>query len=167
MGLKLLEGRNFYPDVKADSGNVIINEELARMMGKQGQIGSLLRYGIFNYRIVGIVKNYLFNDMYASVKPLMLTHDREISQNYTTMIIRLKAGHPVTAALGKIETVIKNNNPGYPFNYQFVDEAFGSCSCWKHRLVTWQMCLQCWPFSFPAWDCLAWRRILQNAGQKR
>ena len=126
MGLKLLEGRDFYPDIKSDSGNLIINEELARLMGKQGHVGALLTFrGRLNFRVIAIVKNYLFNDMYASVAPLMLSCDRETADNYGNMIIRLKQGQPVSAALGKIESVIKTNNPGYPFDYQFVDEAFG------------------------------------------
>ncbi len=29
------------------------------------------------------------------------------------------------AALAKMETVIKTNNPGYPFDYSFVDQEFG------------------------------------------
>lgn len=65
MGLTLKEGRNFDQDIKADSGHVIINESLAKVMGKSGRVGEYLTWNRrLRLQIVGIAKDFLFNDMY-------------------------------------------------------------------------------------------------------
>jgi hypothetical protein len=125
MGLQLKEGRNFYPDIKSDSGDVIINESMASLMGKAGRVGAILTYNKkYRCRIVGIVKDFLFNNMYGSVAPLMLSCDPINIESYQVLNIRLKAGNDLSSDLAKVEAVIKANNPGYPFEYRFVDEQF-------------------------------------------
>jgi len=125
MGLQLKEGRDFYTDIQADSGNVIINESMAKLMGKAGRVGGILTYnGRYSYHVVGIVKDYLFNNMYESTAPLMLSCDPERKGNYSFLTIRLKGGRDLSASLAKVGAVIKANNPGYPFEYQFTDEQF-------------------------------------------
>jgi hypothetical protein len=44
--------------------------------------------------------------------------------NFGYMYIRIKPEINIEKAVAKIETTIKNNNPGYPFNYVFVDDEF-------------------------------------------
>jgi predicted permease len=122
MGLKLKEGRNFYPDIKADSGNVIINETLAKIINNKNIIGSLItRDGNENYTVVGVMNDFVYNDMYAQGAPLMLFAD---TSNVNVLSIRIKSSVPTKDALSKIESVIKKDNPGYPFEYKFVDESF-------------------------------------------
>jgi ABC-type antimicrobial peptide transport system permease subunit len=122
MGLQLKEGRDFYPDFKADSTHVIINESLAKLMNKKSAIGTVISGQGTNLTVVGVVKDFIYGDMYASADPLILFAD---TSNCNVLSIRLKAGAPLTPALAKMETVFKNNNPGYPFDYSFVDEEFG------------------------------------------
>jgi predicted permease len=125
MGLQLKEGRDFYADIPSDSGNVIINESLAKLMGKAGRVGGTLTYnGKYVYHVVGIVKDYLFNNMYEHVSPLMLTCDPEKKGNYSFLAIRLRSGGNLSSRLAKVEAVMKANNPGFPFEYQFADEQF-------------------------------------------
>jgi putative ABC transport system permease protein len=38
--------------------------------------------------------------------------------------VRIKQGVPLPAALAQIESVVKSQNPGYPFEYRFMDEEF-------------------------------------------
>src|SRR5882757_10031514 len=100
---------------------------MAKLMGKSGRIGGLLTYTerySHSYRVVGIVKNYLFNNMYESVAPLMLTCNSERNGNYSFLTIRLKNSRDLSASLVKVGAVLKANNPGYPFVYQFTDEQF-------------------------------------------
>ena len=127
MGLVLKEGRNFDPVIAADSGNVIINENLARLMGKEGRVGaSLLYLQRHRLRVIGIVKDFLFNNMYDGATPLMMSCDPETSANYQTLRIRLNPHITVSTALSRIEAVMKIQNPGYPFDYQFVDQEFNN-----------------------------------------
>jgi putative ABC transport system permease protein len=89
--------------------------------------GSVISFGPkYSYEIIGIVKDFLFNNMHGSFAPLILSCETIRKNNYNVLNIRLKAGNKLSAALAKVETVIKANNPGFPFDYQFADEAFNN-----------------------------------------
>jgi putative ABC transport system permease protein len=121
MGMHLKEGRDFYADGKTDSSNIIINESLAKIINKKNILGTIVTQGSTNYTVVGVIKDFVYNNMYASAAPLILFSD---TSNCNVLSIRIKAGSQVPAALAKIEAVIKNDNPGYPFDYSFVDQQF-------------------------------------------
>jgi ABC-type antimicrobial peptide transport system permease subunit len=121
MGFQLKNGRDFYPEARIDSTNIIINESLAKIMNKKNAIGSILSDGGTNYTVVGVVKDFVYNNMYAAASPLILYSD---TSNCNVLSVRLKTGAQIPAALAKIETIIKSNNPGYPFDYSFVDDQF-------------------------------------------
>jgi putative ABC transport system permease protein len=121
-GMKLAAGRDFYMQSSLDSNNVIINEAFAKQMGKAGHVGSILRAGGKRaYQIVGIVKDFVFNDMYAPSAPALF-----YSHPAGTFIlsIRFKQGVNLQDALTKVGAIIKAINPGYPFEYKFIDGDF-------------------------------------------
>ncbi|MEP6949241.1 MAG: ABC transporter permease [Ginsengibacter sp.] len=121
MALHLKEGRDFYPDAKADSTNIIINEALAKIVNKKNMVGSIISRGGQQLTVVGVIKDFVYNNMYSSPAPLILFSD---TSNTNYLSIRIKAGTKLSAALSKIENVVKSNNPGYPFEYTFVDDQF-------------------------------------------
>ncbi|MDB5024718.1 MAG: FtsX-like permease family protein [Mucilaginibacter sp.] len=122
MDMKLVAGRIFYDDAKLDSNNVIINEAFAKQMGKEGRIGGIIRDGGKKaYQITGIVKDFLYNDMYAPGAPVLLYCNQSGNR---VLNIRFKSGLNLRDALAKVGTVIKTDNPGYPFEYQFIDDDF-------------------------------------------
>ena len=123
MGLHIKDGRAFYSDFKSDSSSVIINESLAALMNKKNIVGSIISGQGQKYTVVGVIKDFIYNDMYAPAAPLMLFAD---TSNVNVMSIRLKEGASVPTALAKMETIFKNNNPGYPFDYNFVDQQFSN-----------------------------------------
>jgi putative ABC transport system permease protein len=118
MGMKVVGGRDFYP---SDSTNIIINESMAKLMGKEGRPGSIINTGRFNLPVVGIIKDFIYNDVYAPGSPLVLFPG---SYSATLLTIRFKQNAHLTQALAKTEAVMKANNPGYPFEYTFTDEEF-------------------------------------------
>jgi len=122
MGVHLKEGRDFYPDAKTDSTNIIINDALAKLLGKKGALGTIIsRDGGQKLTVVGVIKDFVYNNMYNSSAPMILFSDTS-NTNYLSM--RLKAGVQLPGALAKIENIIKSNSPGYPFQYAFVDDQF-------------------------------------------
>jgi ABC-type antimicrobial peptide transport system permease subunit len=121
MGLRIKDGRVFYLNFKSDSNSVIINESLAALMNKKNIVGSIISGQGHQFTVVGVIKDFIFNDMYAPAAPLMLFAD---TSNVNVMSVRLKEGVSVPAALAKMETIFKNNNPGYPFDYSFIDQQF-------------------------------------------
>ncbi|HKO79414.1 MAG TPA: ABC transporter permease [Chitinophagaceae bacterium] len=122
MGMKLKAGRNFYDDITSDSSNIIINETFAKIIGKENPVGDIItRDEGRQLTIVGIVKDFVFNDMYRKPDPLILFCD---TSNINQLLVKLKASQDVTKALAKVETVIKSSEPAYPFEYRFMDAEF-------------------------------------------
>ncbi|GGA95763.1 ABC transporter permease [Puia dinghuensis] len=126
MGLQLKEGRDLYPDPNMDSTSVIINQSLATLMGKDGKVGGQLvsTHGNPPLTIVGIVRNFIFNDMYGKATPLLLYCNPSLLRYAHSLDIRLRSGASLPSAIAKIEAIIKANNPGYPVELKFADEQY-------------------------------------------
>jgi putative ABC transport system permease protein len=124
MGMQLKEGRDFYAQAEVDSNNIIINETLAKIINpKKNVVGKVLEYGQSKYTVVGVVKDFVYNNMYSSGAPLVFFSDLSNTQ---VMTLRIKADAGLPAALAKIEHLVKQHNPGYPFEYRFVDDTFNT-----------------------------------------
>lgn len=125
MGMQLLEGRDFAAG-NTDSLNVIITSSLARMMGEGSALGKKIEAPSSNgtslfLTVTGVVKDYVYGDMYSSPDPVMFYN---MTQFGNIMYLRLKATADPVKAVAAIEKVITKANPGYPFNYTFVDDQF-------------------------------------------
>ena len=121
MHMKIIDGRDFYPVAGTDSGHIIINQSMAKMMGKEGRIGGLVSIDKNNLQIVGIIQDVVYNDVYASGAPLLFTTN---TRGATVLAIRFKPNADLTESIAKTEAVFKANNPGYPFEFKFLDEEF-------------------------------------------
>ena len=122
MGMKLVSGHDFNANSASDSTNVIINEAFAKQMGKEGRVGGLIRGSSkVPFQIIGILKDYLYNDMYGAPAPLMLYNH---PSGTSVLTIRFKSGIDMQDALTKAGTIVKADFPGYPFEYQFIDDNF-------------------------------------------
>jgi putative ABC transport system permease protein len=125
-GIQLKEGRDFHPKAANDSLSVIINEALANMIGKD-PVGKILfrdtsATGSIPYTIIGVTKDFVYDDMYGKADPLVFMCYPE--DNFGYLYLRIRSQADVEKAVAKITSVIKNNNPGYPFDYIFVDDEF-------------------------------------------
>jgi putative ABC transport system permease protein len=118
-GNQLIAGKDFQSD--KDSMKIIINESLAKLMGKGDPIGKLIRQDTSKLEVIGVVRNFVYGDMYGASDPLIFFCYPKYA-NY--MYIRLKQQEDPEKALAVIEAVLKVDNPGYPFDYQFVDNQF-------------------------------------------
>ncbi len=123
MGMHLKSGRDFYANTKSDSNNVIINEALAKLLSKKDAVGSIItrNEGKNKYTVVGVIHDFVYNSMYAPAAPLVLFSD---TSNINFLTVRLKQNADLKTALTKIEAVVKADNPGYPTEFNFVDDQF-------------------------------------------
>jgi putative ABC transport system permease protein len=121
MGMQLIEGRDFYTNVKADSANILITETMARLLGKGSALGKTIRQGDEAFQVVGVIKDYLYGDMYGKPDPVIFFS----KPDWTSFLyIRYKPTVRDDEALAKIGAVLKKDNPAYPFTYSFVDDQF-------------------------------------------
>jgi putative ABC transport system permease protein len=123
MGMHLKSGRDFYSDIKSDSNNIIINEALAKLLGKKDVVGSIVTRdgGNERYTVVGVINDFVYNSMYAAAAPLILYSD---TSNVNFLTVRFKQNADLKTALAKVEAIVKSDNPGYPVEFNFVDEQF-------------------------------------------
>ncbi len=124
MKMQLKAGRDFYTDGVIDSTNVIVNETFARIMGKENPVGHWLkRDDNRQLQIVGMVKDFIYNDMYKKPEPLILFCQ---PSSVNILLVRLKETKDARNALAKVEGIVKKHAPGYPFEYKFMDEEFNN-----------------------------------------
>ena len=123
MGMRLTEGRPFQPDIKADSSNVIITETLAHLLGKGSAIGKIIRAGDNPFTVVGVVKDYVYGDMYGKPDPVIFYSD---PGDASFLYVRYKTSAKIADALTSTTEIVKKNNPGYPVEYDFVDDQFAA-----------------------------------------
>ena len=123
LGMRLTEGRDFKPDVVSDSSHVLITESMARLMGKGSPLGKDLMFGDKPLRVLGVVKDYVYGDMYGRPDPVVF-FSSPADARY--LYVRLRTGVKAEEALVKIGTVMKRDNPSYPFSFTFVDDQFNA-----------------------------------------
>jgi putative ABC transport system permease protein len=122
-GIKIKQGRDFYPVAANDSSSVIINETLAKMIGKENPVGMLLTRGDTKYTIAGVTRDFVFGDMYAKNDPLVFLVYPEY---YNYIYVKIKEQANVEQTVAKIESIVKRNNPAFPVEFEFVDESFNN-----------------------------------------
>ncbi len=119
MKIEMVEGRAFSEEYASDTINsIIVNEEAVRQIGFEDPIGkSVTIFGETAY-IVGVMKDFNFNNVKNKIAPLML----HIAPDQARLsFIRLNPLYS-QETLKYIENTWKSFEPDFEFNYQFMDE---------------------------------------------
>ncbi|MBK8561921.1 MAG: ABC transporter permease [Saprospiraceae bacterium] len=139
LGIKPVAGRIFAEQF-ADSSSMVLNETAVRSIGfatPAEAIGKKIyteREGQrFDYTVVGVVKDFHFEDLKTPISPFGF----ELNQgtNYNYLIAHAKAAD-IAKVLGSIEVAWQALNPNEPFEYSFLDEDFQKNYKAENRLAT-------------------------------
>lgn len=127
LGLELIEGRFFSaqrPVSFYQSSNLqfVINEEAAEVMGFKSAVGKQLRVMNKTGEIIGVVKNFHFQNLREKIKPLVLILDPRLVYH---ILVRVQSG-TVLPTLNIIQENYRKMFPNYPFEYIFLDDDFNS-----------------------------------------
>jgi putative ABC transport system permease protein len=125
MNMQVIAGRAFNKNfgIPAESKKVMLNETAVKAMHLKGNpIGQ--NVDIFNnkYQIVGIVKDFHFESLHEAVKPSFINLAWGGSP-YFKIMIRIKPGNQ-KETIAKVQKVYESFNPGFPFSFSFLDEAY-------------------------------------------
>jgi len=132
VSLTIVKGRNFSRSRPVDKENFIINETALRQIGIENPIGLELRFWGHRGEIIGVVKDFANRHMSSSTAPMILTAGAwGTSRNY--LLLRLRPGNP-SSAIEHFRKVWKKANPGFPCEYEFLDEAFNRMYTSEQRL---------------------------------
>ncbi len=123
--MDLVQGRTFIPGTGHSLSSVIINERFADIMGMPSVIGARLSQGNLNLQVIGVVKNFHFTPVNREIGPAIIYYDPTYKnfQTYRYLFVRLNPGD-VPATLAHIEKEVKSFNPGFPFEYRFLDDDY-------------------------------------------
>lgn len=117
-GMEIIEGRGFSKNPAQDSTNIIVTESFAKLMGSGSAIGKTVEE---DYPVIGVVKDYLYDDMYGTSDPVIFFNDPSEAR---FMYVKAKSGIATATALATMEASLKKFNPAFPFEYEFVDDAY-------------------------------------------
>jgi len=121
MGIPVVEGENFREGGNLLSRGVILNESAARLIGEgESVIGKILKFSGGDNEIVGVVKDFNFQDLHTEITPLVL---HCLTEMQLFLYVRVSPGK-TKEAIAAVEKVWKEYNADYDFEYQFLDETF-------------------------------------------
>jgi putative ABC transport system permease protein len=119
--IEMAEGRSFSREFSSDlSKSFIVNEEVAKMMGKESVVGERFSFAGEDGSIIGVMKNFHYQPLRNKIEPLAI-HLSPDDINY--MLIRVPP-MSISSSLKYIENTWNRVIPDYPLEYRFMDEAF-------------------------------------------
>ncbi|WPQ66523.1 ABC transporter permease [Chitinophaga sancti] len=116
LGMTLLKGRSFSRDFSTDNQGVVLNETAVKAMDLKDPIGKTIYTENVPVQIIGVVKDFHFNSLHDAIQPYIFRLWPEYS------VITMVRVHDVQT-IDRIAAYYKQFNPGYTFNYKFLDDA--------------------------------------------
>ncbi len=120
LGLEFVQGRSFDKNYSGDTQSVVINESMAKEMGESDPLtGYFPMSDSLRYSVIGVVKDYNFQDISKSIKPLTFFLNKDSSLSYAFVKVA-----PVNMAntFEAVEKAWKKIEPNAEFLGSFLDE---------------------------------------------
>jgi putative ABC transport system permease protein len=119
-GMRLIEGRDFDPEMRTDSSAIIINQKAANLLGLENPIGEEIYVWQHVGRVIGVVEDYNYLSLHNDIDPIALTMYQSW---FRSVSIRVLPGSLIQT-LGYIRERFEAADPNYIFDYLFVDDTF-------------------------------------------
>ncbi len=123
MGVQLSEGRDI--DIKnypGDSTAMLLNETAVKVMKLKDPVGSIIKEDEGDeWHVVGVIKDFVFESPYQKIQQLMVCGPKSW---FNVIHYKLNPSMSTDKALQMVRKIFDKYNPGYGFDYHFVDEAY-------------------------------------------
>lgn len=120
MGLEIVAGRDFDRSRKVDENNFLVNETAAKELGEDVLNKTVQIFGKEG-KVIGVIRDFHFNSLHSPIQPMVL--DVKEGLNFGTITIQLDSDQ-TTPTLQRLEKVHAQLNPGYAFDYTFVNDVY-------------------------------------------
>jgi ABC-type antimicrobial peptide transport system permease subunit len=120
LGIRLAEGRTFSLEYGAENTKVIFNEAAIKAMGLKKPVGTTVKLWGEDKQIVGVVKDFHVTSLHEKIEPMVFTCN---PQNTNSIVAKLENGKE-KETLQQLEALYKKFNPGYVFDYTFLDDSY-------------------------------------------
>ena len=128
--IEMIQGQFYSRElVTTDSikaGQLVINEELARIIGKDNPVGTRISQESAHFQIIGVIKDFNYWPLYWRSGPLIVfykTYHETGEPRYRYIFARLKPEN-IPKTIAEIKSVMTEMNPEFPFVYRFLDEDY-------------------------------------------
>lgn len=125
----LAEGRNFNP-TDIEGRGVLVNEAFVKQAGWSEPVGKHIGFAGGD-QVIGVVRDYHYQDLHQSIKPLMLRQDIPFFANMAPANRALQSRvltlsltpDSVEATLADIRAKWNAFDPAHPFEYSFLEDS--------------------------------------------
>ncbi|MFT3935011.1 MAG: ABC transporter permease [Chitinophagaceae bacterium] len=123
--IQMAAGRNFSRDFGTDSANFILNETSVQALGWSlpQAIGKDFKYGDTRGHIIGVVKDFNFENLHQQIAPMIFTMRPPSREQFNCLSIKI-TGNNIPATMAHIENTWKKYFPETPYESNFLDENF-------------------------------------------
>jgi ABC-type antimicrobial peptide transport system permease subunit len=133
LGITLKEGRSFSKDFSTDKDAIIMNETAVKMIKLDNLVGR--KFGNLNpnantKEIIGVVENFHFQSLQEKVRPFFFS----LSDRGNNLVVKMQAGTE-KQTIDQIEKLYTRFNPGYPFEYKFLDDNYQTLYASEERIT--------------------------------
>jgi putative ABC transport system permease protein len=134
LSFEVVEGRYFSKDFPSDSSVVLINEAAMREMGWESidgmQIMKFFGDEPEKVPVIGVIKDFNFESLKENIRPIVLS----FTERGNNILVRFEGSSK--DVLTATEKLWKENAPGEPFEYTFLDENYDELFRAEQRLGT-------------------------------
>lgn len=120
LGVTLKEGRTFSKDYGAEGNNLVLNETAIEVIGLENPVGKTITLWGEPATIIGVVKDFHLESLHTNITPSFYRLDKDFLM---TIMARIEKGKEAEV-INELQTFYRKNNPGYTFDYTFLDTAF-------------------------------------------
>jgi putative ABC transport system permease protein len=118
--LTIIEGRDLdLQKFPSDSSAALLNETALAVMGFKDPIGEIVNDDGRQYRVVGVIKDFIFTSPNQKVEPIVLMFGKK--EWFNIINIKLNSANEMHQNLSTLSALYSKYNPAFPFEYHFVD----------------------------------------------
>lgn len=122
MKMPLVKGLNPFKQGETNTKECLINETAAANLELTDPIGKQIKQGDNIYTIAGILKNVNTKSLHLNIDPQVYTKLNKLERYYPVFV---KTNGQVESTIKTLSAVWAKNNPDIPFEYFFLDDAYG------------------------------------------
>jgi putative ABC transport system permease protein len=129
--MEMVQGRFFSrertPAASPQSGQLVINEGFARIIGEENPVGMRLSHGPYHGTVIGVINDFNYWPLYYRSGPLIIfykTYDPSPGHHFYRYIFARIRPDNVPQTIASIEKIYKKFNPEFPFTLRFLDDDY-------------------------------------------
>lgn len=123
MDMQIKEGRTFSRNYGDEYSKILLNEAAVKAMHLKDPVGKNITVFGNKRQIIGIIKDFHFESLHEQVKPAYFFLEPPAKTPWYKIMVRIKPDHQ-QQTIAAIQNLYEKNNPGFPFTFNFLSEAY-------------------------------------------